>query len=189
VSEHVDGRHAIAERNAEAILDAALRVLRADPHAGMAEIAADAGVGRATLYRHHPTRDSLVEALRDRLRVRAQQVMQEAQLDEGDPLHALERFVAALWELRDVYAVIAPPDSPAKERRAEEFWRSMIGLVERLQAAGAVDPELPATWALSVLQGVLRATVAEVEAGRLRRDRGIELSTRAFLSGVGPRGR
>ena len=38
-------------------------VLPRNPGAAMAEIAEKAGVGRATLYRHFPTRDDLIRAL------------------------------------------------------------------------------------------------------------------------------
>jgi AcrR family transcriptional regulator len=47
------------QRTRTAILDAAARVLGQRPDAAMAEIADEAGVGRATLYRHFPTRESL----------------------------------------------------------------------------------------------------------------------------------
>jgi TetR/AcrR family transcriptional repressor of mexCD-oprJ operon len=49
------------ERTRAVILEAAARVLGRRPDAAMAEIADEAGVGRATLYRHFPTRDSLLQ--------------------------------------------------------------------------------------------------------------------------------
>jgi hypothetical protein len=46
-----------------AIRGAAARVPGRRPDAAMAEIADDAGVGRATLYRHFPTRESLPQSV------------------------------------------------------------------------------------------------------------------------------
>jgi len=189
VAEPIDGRRAIAERNAAAIRDAAIRVLGRDRNAGMAAIAAEAGVGRATLYRHHPTREHLVEALRDDLRARAAAVMREARRAEGEPIEVLRRFVAALWDLRDAYAVIETAPSAAKERRAQEFWRPMLRVIARAQKAGSIDPALPAEWVLAALQGLLRASVQEVDAGRMSREDAVDLAMRTFLSGASPRAR
>lgn len=52
-----------AERTRRAILDAAGDLLQADPEASHAEIACEAGVGRASIYRHFPERSDLVAAL------------------------------------------------------------------------------------------------------------------------------
>ena len=53
-----------ATRNREQLLAAATRVIASgDGSLSMRAIAADAGVGIATLYRHFPTRESLVEAV------------------------------------------------------------------------------------------------------------------------------
>jgi serine phosphatase RsbU (regulator of sigma subunit) len=53
-----------AALNHAALIDAARRLLADDPAATMAEIAAAASVGRGTAYRHFPTRDDLIEAVR-----------------------------------------------------------------------------------------------------------------------------
>ena len=50
-------RRADAERNIASILEAAVEALASDPDASMAEIARRAGVVRATIYMHFPTRD------------------------------------------------------------------------------------------------------------------------------------
>jgi AcrR family transcriptional regulator len=59
-----------AARNREALLDAATRTFAASAtEPSMRAIAREAGVGIATLYRHFPTREALVEAVyRDQVR-------------------------------------------------------------------------------------------------------------------------
>ena len=56
-------RRADADRSIQAIRQAALEALASDPDASMAEIARRAGVVRATIYAHFPTRESLLDAV------------------------------------------------------------------------------------------------------------------------------
>lgn len=57
-------RRADAARNREAVLEAATRAFAASAaQPSMRSIAREAGVGIATLYRHFPTRESLVDAV------------------------------------------------------------------------------------------------------------------------------
>ena len=56
-------RRSDADRSVQAILEAALAALASDPDASMAEIARRAGVVRATIYAHFPTRESLLDAV------------------------------------------------------------------------------------------------------------------------------
>ena len=56
-------RRSDADRSVQAILAAALEALASDPDASMAEIARRAGVVRATIYAHFPTRESLLDAV------------------------------------------------------------------------------------------------------------------------------
>src|SRR3954463_15991269 len=91
-------RRADAERSIARILDAAVDALASDPEASMAEIARRAGVVRATIYVHFPTREALLEAVTHRAIAEVAQVIAAAEPQRGDPAEALARVVAASWQ-------------------------------------------------------------------------------------------
>src|ERR671921_2006065 len=90
-------RRADAERSIARILDAAVDALASDPEASMAEIARRAGVVRATIYVHFPTREALLEAVTDRALSEVAQVIDTAEPHRGDADEALARIVQSAW--------------------------------------------------------------------------------------------
>ena len=90
-------RRADAERNVVAILDAALEALASDPDSSMSEIARRAGVVRATIYVHFPTRTALLDAVMEYAVTQVADAMRSAEPQRGEPVEALERVLRATW--------------------------------------------------------------------------------------------
>jgi AcrR family transcriptional regulator len=87
-----------ARRNRERIMTAGRELFaREGPQAQMDEIAAHAGVGIGTVYRHFPTKDALLTAM---VRDRFQEFAEIATLAEDipDPLQALETVMLSSAE-------------------------------------------------------------------------------------------
>lgn len=90
---HVPGVRADAARNRETLLAAATRAFAsAETEPSMRTIAREAGVGIATLYRHFPTRESLVDAVYQDQVHRLTQGAREL-LQELPPAAAMRRWM------------------------------------------------------------------------------------------------
>ncbi len=101
-------RRADAERSVASILDAALDALASDPDTSMAEIARRAGVVRATIYVHFPTRESLLDAVMEHAVAQVAEATRGAEPQRGEPREALERVLRATWrELDRFHALLA----------------------------------------------------------------------------------
>src|SRR5207249_6326255 len=56
-----------------------------------------AGVVRATIYMHFPTRESLLDAVMEEATGRVAEAIRQAEPDRGVPREALERVILATW--------------------------------------------------------------------------------------------
>src|ERR1700678_21236 len=98
---------AIQDRVAEAILDVAANLLAGGGEPpSMAEIAAAAGVGRATLYRHFPTREQLLQALSIAARDATATRLAEADLDAVPVAEAIARVARVVAAGGSKYAAL-----------------------------------------------------------------------------------
>lgn len=159
-----------AARNREAILDAAARVLGADPAAGVDAIATEAGVNRATLYRHFGSRDDIVAALRDEAAEQGREFVAQAVdglVGDGDR-HLLEIFDDLVWaSIQDAtrYRQLMVTDP----RRADEVTASFVevseAIVRRGQERGDLIADLPAALVSRQLIALVLATVRAVDEG------------------------
>jgi TetR/AcrR family transcriptional regulator, mexCD-oprJ operon repressor len=144
-------------RVSAAILEAAAAVLaERGEQASMADVAAAAGMARATVYRYFPNREALFEAL-GRLAVEeAGERLQAGRLEEVAVAEAFGRAVRALVAVGDYFVVVsresARPDPAEFERRVASPLR---GLIERAQSSGEVRQDLPASWLMESLIGIV----------------------------------
>jgi AcrR family transcriptional regulator len=164
-------RRAEAERSIARILDAAVETLASDPEASMAEVARRAGVVRATIYVHFPTREALIEAVTHRAIAEATAIIEAAEPDRGDAAGALRRVVESAWRTLGRYhalvainARLAPADL---RRRHGPALAVLEPLIERGQRDGTFRADVPAAWHLSTILALIHAASGEVGAGRL----------------------
>jgi AcrR family transcriptional regulator len=165
-------RRADAERNIASITDAALDALASDPDASMAEIARRAGVVRATIYMHFPTREALLDAVMERATTQVADAIRAAEPDRGEPAEALQRVIRATWtQLSQFHGILAINISrlSAKElrRRHLPMTTQFIPLLERGQADGVFRSDVSAEWLIAVVRAIVHVASTELQAGRL----------------------
>jgi AcrR family transcriptional regulator len=165
-------RRSDADRSVQAILEAALEALAGDPDATMAEIARRAGVVRATIYAHFPTRESLLDAVMEHAVAQVAEATSGAEPTRGEPKDALERVLRATWEkLSSFHALLAINTArlSAKElhRRHLPVMTLFVPLIERGQKQGVFRRDVPVSWHLAVIRALVHAASAELQSGRL----------------------
>jgi TetR/AcrR family transcriptional repressor of mexCD-oprJ operon len=140
----VAGTDNATERTAASILDAAARVLGRRPDAAMADIADEAGVGRATVYRHFPTREALLRALAETGTRELADGIAAANLDELPADRAIARLTAVFLRTGAKYAAVisravVQPDPAAKQRVIQPVRDVLV----RGVAEGVLRDDLP----------------------------------------------
>jgi AcrR family transcriptional regulator len=165
-------RRSDADRSVKAIRQAALEALASDPDASMAEIARQAGVVRATIYAHFPTRESLLDAVMEHAVEQVAQAMREAEPQQGEPRQALERVLLATWkQLSQFHSVLAINTNrlSTKElhRRHLPMTTQLVPLIERGQTEGVFRSDMSPVWLIAVIRAIVHVASAELQAGRL----------------------
>jgi TetR/AcrR family transcriptional repressor of mexCD-oprJ operon len=167
-------RRADAERSVARILDAAVDALASDPEASMAEIARQAGVVRATIYVHFPTRESLIDAVTERAIAEVTRVIEAAEPERGEAADALGRVITAAWRaLGRFHALVAVNTQLSQDelhRRHGPVLAMLAPLIERGQRDGTFRPDVSATWHLAMILALVHAASAQLRAGHLAPD-------------------
>ncbi|MFC8191986.1 TetR/AcrR family transcriptional regulator [Cellulomonas sp. NPDC057328] len=153
-------------RTRQAILDAAIATLAADPGASLATVAERADVGRTTLHRYFPERADLLDAVARHAVAAIAAAHARARLDEGTALEALLRVAQEYLELGDLLTILFTGLVP------EETWAddvangdALLALCARGREDGSLDPRMPDDWSQGVLWSALYLAWSTVRAG------------------------
>ncbi len=151
-------RRADAERNRAALLDAAAAVFVASGvDAPVRDVAAAAGVGLGTIYRHFPTRADLVVAVY-RHQVEACAEAADALLADGDPHTALTRWIDLFVDLlvtKHGLAAALRSDGAGFDALHSYFLDRLLPVAARLLEAAAGSGEIrPGLDSYQLLRGV-----------------------------------
>jgi TetR/AcrR family transcriptional regulator, mexCD-oprJ operon repressor len=146
-------RPTLQERVSAAILEAAAQLLaRRGEAASMSDVAASAGVGRATVYRYFPSREALLHDLAELALTTAGDRLGAAGLANVSVEEGVARAVRVLVGVGDYFIVLererVRPDAAQLEERLAAPLRA---LMERGQETGAIRTDVAASWLTEAL--------------------------------------
>jgi len=177
-------RRGDAERNHRLVIEAGIELLASDPEAGVHEVADAAGVGRTTVYRHFPNRESLLEAVIAEILDRSRREL-EAAVAEVDTEAAIRGLGATsidlalrfgrLFAARDGHSAAYEAFKSDDSSPARHFLRAAR---ERNQ----IRTDMPVGWMRSVIQAVTFTAVDEIRAGAVTEDAAIRLAGDTLVS-------
>ncbi|MXX70722.1 MAG: TetR/AcrR family transcriptional regulator [Gemmatimonadetes bacterium] len=155
----------------ERILEAAGTALLRNPNATVDHIAAEARVGRATVFRHFGSRAGLLRALASRAIAETDRVTRQAAAHACTATDALRlvtravvgageffRFLDSAAELQD------EPEIAAAYRRQISELTDLVGAARR---EGFIRPEVPTAWVVASIDGLIWAASRAVGDGEL----------------------
>lgn len=146
-------RPTLQERVSAAILEAAAQLLaRRGEATSMSDVAAAAGVGRATVYRYFPSREALLDELAQLALTTAGDRLGAAGLANVSVEEGLARAVRVLVGIGDYFIVLARervrPDAAQLEDRLASPLRALL---ERGQESGVIRADVAAPWLTEAL--------------------------------------
>jgi AcrR family transcriptional regulator len=150
-----------ALRNRERVLAAARAVFSAGgPRASLEEVAAKAGVGIGTLYRHFPAREALFEAVYRR-EVDQLAELAETLLHDPSPVRALRHwvhanieFVAVKKGMAAALALAAHGSSALSAYTMDRLTKAVGDLLDRAVAAGEIRADILPIDVLRAIVGI-----------------------------------
>jgi AcrR family transcriptional regulator len=176
-------------RTPAAILATAAHLLAERRDASMNDIAAAAGVGRATLYRYFPTREALMQALADDALQDLAARLGDARLDKVPVPEALQRVFRAVLTVGDRYVLLLDERTTldrlnGRDEALQVVGTPIVSVFQRGQDDGTLRDDLDAAVLGQLFGGLV---VAAIDAS-LPRTLGVEqaaaLCGSIFLDGV-----
>lgn len=176
---------AATERTRATILDAAARVLGRRADAPMADIADEAGVGRATLYRHFPTREALLHGAAEAGTAELADAFDAADLDTVPAERAISRVTGIFLRTGAKYAALLgqleeDPDPEAKDR----VIRPVRAVIDRGIREGLLRNDIAADMLFEMFTALVERALWLTVGGTLTPEAAVEAVVELFLGGA-----
>jgi TetR/AcrR family transcriptional repressor of mexCD-oprJ operon len=178
------------ERTRAVILEAAARVLGRRPDAAMADIADEAGVGRATLYRHFPTRDSLLQGAEEAAIAELTEGIEAANLGDLTVERAIARLTSVFMRTGAKYAAFVTQDEDHQDSvYKQRVLQPVRDLIDRGVRDGVLRADPPTDVLFEMFSALVERALWLTVAGTTTPEAATDAVVDLFLDGarkVGP---
>jgi AcrR family transcriptional regulator len=176
-------------RTPAAILATAAHLLAERRDASMSDVAAAAGVGRATLYRYFPTREALLNALAEDALGEVNARIAAAGLDQVPVPEALQRLLRAVLAVGDRYVILLDESTALRGRNTaddahQDVATPMQTLFQRGQDDGTLRCDLDAAVLVQLFGGLVVAAINASLPRTLGVEQAAKLTGSMFLDGA-----
>ena len=169
------------------IVETAFAVLADSPTASLAEIAAAAGVGRATLHRHFKGREDLLEAMAHRAVAEIDDAVAAATAEAESHAEALRLTFEALaplahrlWFLANEPLERIPSVAAAYAAQRAE----LEAAIEAAKGEGAFAADAPLSWIVAAYEALVYAAWEQVRDQELTPRQATSLAWRTLTNGL-----
>lgn len=173
----------------QALLDSATVLLAENPGASFIEIAEAAGVGRASLYRHFPTREDLIRELCLEALSTVDEAVSHIYWKAKSAGEALEMTIQAMVPLGDRLNFLANIGEVTDKKVAAKMKQQdqdMIKLIVAVQKEGLLDQDVPPEWVNGVFTGLICTAWHSMAKRQLSAPAAAELVSRSLFKGLSP---
>ena len=177
-------REEMSERTRQAILEAAARVLSRKADAAMSDIAEEARVGRATLYRHFPTRDVLVRGVQDVGTAELLDALAAADLDSLPIDKAIARITGVFLRTGAKYAAVVSQEDEHKDHPPHDRAIAPVReVITRGIRDGQLRADLPDGALFAMYDALIGRALVLTVSGKLTPEQAADCVVAVFLDG------
>ncbi len=181
---------AIRPSSRDAVIEAAFAVFSKNPSAALADVAARAGVGRATLHRHFASRDALVRELAQIAMNEMDVAVETACAGAASYSEAARLALQALIPLGDRHGFLALEtfsEDPEMQAAFEQDQRETAEMIDAAKTEGLFDKSVPTAWIVQAYDHLIYAGWESVKAGESTAEQAATLAWRTLTNGLGRR--